>query len=383
MAFVPVTESELRAALGLGRGGKRGELRGPCPISSSKPDSTALQITATPGGGWRVHCFGGCEKRDVYAAVEARVGRRLNPLDDGFPSKSAPFRQNPPLHKPHSGGFSGGAGGDHHPPPENPVTAAARAAAGGIWNAARPIPADENHPARRWAAARSLWRPGLPFPAALRWYPVHSGYWPSGGEGFAGAGCIVAAAAPAGEWAGAWPDIPPPTGVQMLAITAAGAGADKRSRGILRGALVMVGNPAPPDGAALRVVEGVADALAVAARERGPVAAVLGATPPDGLADWPGLVVVHADKDGAGILRLGIPLQTAIRRRGGRCKILYHRGGAKDAADAAAAAGFPPYDAGVARDCADTYRAMHGDWPAYEVGRLAILDAEDDSDDFV
>ena len=37
------------------------------------------------------------------------------------------------------------------------------------WASAAPIPTDSKHPARRWLAARHLWRPDLQLPPSVRW----------------------------------------------------------------------------------------------------------------------------------------------------------------------------------------------------------------------
>ena len=40
------------------------------------------------------------------------------------------------------------------------------------WASAAPIPTDPEHPARRWLAARHLWRPDLQLPPSVRWLPA-------------------------------------------------------------------------------------------------------------------------------------------------------------------------------------------------------------------
>lgn len=136
-----------------------------------------------------------------------------------------------------------------------------------MWADARPVSTDPDAPARRWAALRNLWRPGDPFPASLRWLA-----WRDGG------GSLVACFAPLGHWQSGSPD---PTSVQLIHIAPNGkprrdrGGLDKRSHGATSGSVVLMGDPLS-DAGRIHVVEGVADALAVAAREDGAVIAAGG-----------------------------------------------------------------------------------------------------------
>ena len=57
------------------------------------------------------------------------------------------------------------------------------------WTRAAPIPADPEHPARRWMARRHRWRPDLELPPSVRWLPAGSWRWHNGQM----AGAIVAA----------------------------------------------------------------------------------------------------------------------------------------------------------------------------------------------
>ena len=136
-----------------------------------------------------------------------------------------------------------------------------------MWADARPVSADPNSPARRWAALRKLWRPGDPFPPSLRWLA-----WQDGG------GSLVACFAPLGDWLSGNPE---PSGVQLIHIAPNGqprrdrGGLGKRSHGAMGGSVVLMGDPLS-DAGRIHVVEGVADALAVAAREDGAVIAAGG-----------------------------------------------------------------------------------------------------------
>ena len=57
------------------------------------------------------------------------------------------------------------------------------------WTRAAPIPADPEHPARRWMARRHRWRPDLELPPSVRWLPAGRWRWHNGQM----AGAIVAA----------------------------------------------------------------------------------------------------------------------------------------------------------------------------------------------
>ena len=131
-----------------------------------------------------------------------------------------------------------------------------RKVAEGYWLRSTAIPASPEHPARRWLARRHLWRPQLELPPAVRWLPAHRG---------PAAGAVVAAFGPPGKGQ--------LSGVQLVHMDAAGlpapdrpgpGGLTKRSHGSLAGAIFVLGLPASAPG--IHVAEGLADALALAAR---------------------------------------------------------------------------------------------------------------------
>ena len=141
---------------------------------------------------------------------------------------------------------------DHAPP----VNTARR-----LWERSEAVPMDPAHPARRWAATKEqhpLWPDADPWPEAVRWI---------GRDG----GSLVCAFAPVADWT----EHPPatPSGVQCVHVDPEGrprkdrGGLAKRSHGSTGGAVCVV---AAGDGP-VHVVEGLADALAVAAREDGTV----------------------------------------------------------------------------------------------------------------
>ena len=112
------------------------------------------------------------------------------------------------------------------------------------------------------------------------------------------------------DWTEAHP--PAPTGVQLLHLDPEGrpradrGGLSKRSHGTMTGAVCVTGAHVLRTPEALHVVEGIADALAIAAREDGAVIAAGGTAAFRSLA--PALdrigapVAIHADGDAAGIV---------------------------------------------------------------------------------
>ena len=124
------------------------------------------------------------------------------------------------------------------------------------WASSAPIPTDSKHPARRWLAARHLWRPDLQLPPSVRWLEA------SGGPSVGG---LLAAFAPPGHGQ--------PSGVQLVSVDGDGrpapdragpTGLAKRSIGAMRGAVCVLGLPDAVSG--VNVAEGLADVLALASR---------------------------------------------------------------------------------------------------------------------
>ena len=168
-------------------------------------------------------------------------------------------------------------------------------------------------------------------------------------------------------WAERWPGLPAPTAVQLVSIDQNGAatpdkpapegGLTKRTIGNAHGAVLVIGNPALPEATSpVRVAEGLADALAIAARYEGPVVAMSGTggmRNPE-LAAWLATsavgIVIHADCDPSkkGRAPAGATAAAFLRRAvtdaGGAASAVYPPGKCKDAAEAAQAAGFVPLD---------------------------------------
>ena len=253
-----------------------------------------------------------------------------------------------------------------------------------LWNSARPIPATGEHPARRWLAARRLWRPGFPLPAGLRWLPATGQH--------LGAGSIIAAVATPVDWQETWPNLPAPVAVQLVHVDGDGEpaldrpanaldrneqpspGLSKRSYGPTTGGVTVLGNPRLPDSAyPVRVAEGLADALGLAARLEGPAIATLGSSGlgADPLAAWlagcGAGVAIHADADTGGITAAR-KLLTLCQRYGATARAVLPPEG-KDAA--ANLAPFAPLADGWI-DYARTLRETT-DWPRWECARLAAI----------
>lgn len=250
------------------------------------------------------------------------------------------------------------------------------------WGMSEAIPRQADHPVRRWLARRHLWHPEIPVLDGLRWLPATAER-----RRHSGAGSIVVLAAEPMEWTLSWPQLPPPRGVQLIAVAFDGVAAEletrsgwlgKQSRGVLTDCVALFGNPIWEETTALvRIAEGAADTLALASRYEGPALATLGtgAMRSDSLASWlsnaPQGAVIHCDDDPGG-QRAAADLRRAVRAAGGRCAAVLP--GVNDAKDPAAAAAVLPPLTGLPlewRDYAVTLRDCNPTWPAWEVYRQA------------
>ena len=153
-------------------------------------------------------------------------------------------------------------------PDRQPKTDDHRKTARKVWTAATAVPEHPEHPARLWLAKRNLWRPDCPLPAAVRWRPFTRRQL---------GGAIVAAFAPPEAWTAAWPGSLDSTAISSVECVFVGpegdptadrpvadGGLHKRSYGSRHGAYCLLGGPDLSEGIA--VAEGLADALALAAR---------------------------------------------------------------------------------------------------------------------
>ena len=294
---------------------RRGEWRGPCQCGGERDRAWIRRGRRGVIAG----CNAGCDGVAVLAWLTGdglpRGGGGLPPVRFDRPGARPLSRPAPPSA---SEGDNGRFRANRPPPPKNGAPGSPRIDAGdatrppappdsgppkpdrasALWADSRPVPLDPEHPARRWAARRHLWRLGDPWPEAVRWIP-----WRDGG------GSLVACFAPVADWTEAHP--PTPTGVQLVHVGPDGlprkdrAGIGKRSHGTMRGGVCVIGPPLWRSGL-VHIAEGVADALAVAAREDAPALATAGTGALSRLA--PSLaalhvpVVIHADGDPAGIL---------------------------------------------------------------------------------
>ena len=170
----------------------------------------------------------------------------------------------------------------------------------------RTIPCDAG-----WRGRSLYWPAPVPLPSAVRWLPAGLFH-----QQHEGAGAIAAAFAPPDHWTAVWPRAPVPTGVELVHIDAEGApaldkpaaeeGLSKRSYGVRQGAVCILGDPRPDSAVGLILVEGLADALALASRYPETAAAVGGVSGMqadrllDWLAAWPS-VTLYADDDPDGI----------------------------------------------------------------------------------
>ena len=254
---------------------------GPCPCCAG---TDRFHVAA----GRRVEvvagCRGGCTFEALAEAVFGPQERRRGPRPPDW-TRSAPKPAGSPQKAP--GGDSGRSGGIPEAT-ESPRTQKLGAThtpgrgksgpskAAGLWARSVPVPLDPAHPARKWAARRNLWPADRDWPEAVRWIeaPAPPGVKPSGGS-------LVAAFGPVGAWT-QWTDgraaLVGLTGVQLVHVDATGrprtdgGGLAKRSHGDMTGAVCAVAlHPGP-----VHVAEGLADALAIAARCDGAVIAAGG-----------------------------------------------------------------------------------------------------------
>ena len=156
-----------------------------------------------------------------------------------------------------------------------------------LWGLSDPVPDDPKHPVRRWAALRRIWPTGKPWPSTIRWLPA-STFLSNGRpvfQGHQGAGAIAAAICSLAVWWSMIDDDPPNTvdGLQLVSLDADGqpvldkaeSGLEKRSYGVLDGRCGWVPNTGNL-AVEVHLVEGLADALAVATEDGVPVVACMG-----------------------------------------------------------------------------------------------------------
>ena len=198
-----------------------------------------------------------------------------------------------------------------------------------LWNDANPVPADNNHPVRRWS--RGLLESTTPMPDAIRFHPDRC--------------YIVCCVANLENWLSAFPKTPKPQAVHVIAINPHGTkrypakwdGANKRTYGRVYGCGFFLARS--PNSDRFNICEGVNDALAIYQRESGAVIATL--TTFSKLTNYPSLIkhiaarnpVIFPDMDAAGKTATD-KLTRALHRAGATVKIRLGREG-DDPADSA------------------------------------------------
>ena len=253
-------------------------------------------------------------------------------------------------------------------------------------------------------ADRCLWRPEPPLAASVRWIsatnPLFRGL-------HQGTGSIAVLMSTPSAWEATWPELPEPAAVHLVSIDGDGMpaldrpedhtdrdgnplpGLGKRNYGSTTGTVAVIGNPDLEAATApARVVEGLADGLALAARFEGPVIISIGT--PARLAKDIDLVawlarashgaVIHADADDPG-KNAGRVLRRALQDAGAQVRaVLPPEGSGKDCADIARNTPFPPLSE-LWADYADQLRTMHPTWPSWEIARQASIATEGGHDD--
>ena len=185
-----------------------------------------------------------------------------------------------------------------------------------LWNDARPVPTDNEHPVRRWS--NGLLALTTPMPDAIRFHSERC--------------YILCCVTTLENWLNAYPRTPKPQAVHVIAIDPQGTkrypakwdGANKRTYGRVHGCgFFLAGNP---DSNRFNICEGVKDSLAIFEREAGAVIASL--TTFSKLTNHPSLIkhiaernpVLFPDMDEAGKIAT-VKLSQALRRAGASVRI--------------------------------------------------------------
>ena len=338
------------------RGVKPNRIRGGwsffCPLEHRKKTAPAA-IWVNDDGWISVHCFD-CRRNEELREALVVPHLRNRPLPPAAPRPPAP----PPRRE-----------------TRNDLPAR-------IWAETEAIPNDASHPGRRWFANRNLWRPEVEAPAPLRWLSASR----TRPGPHTGAGSLVALLATPVAWAEAWPRLPHPQAVEIIAVDQDGnpaldrpqrnGGLGKRTLGDKTASVLVLGNPLlPTTDAPIRVAEGVADALALAARFTGPAVASMGDAGMNavGFAQWLANavegVIIHADNDPAG-QKAASRLCGGIRIHGGTARAVLPSEGK----DAGVVSSMNPFDTLTDNwpSYADTLAEVNG-WPRWEAQRQAAL----------
>ena len=342
----------------------RDRLRIPCPAHDGTNSNLALWVNQ---GGIAARCHSaGCSYADIAKAIEDRYGISINPRQyHDNPTPLAPRPTNA-----------------RRTPGPGPNAQDLRPHAINLWRRSVPIPKSSEHPARKWLANRNLWRPELPLPGPVRWISAeHLNH------DYPGAGAIISIAAQPTAWTQAWPNLPEPSCIHLVFVARDGSpamdrGLNKRTYAAVQDAVVVLGCPLLEQTTApVEVAEGLADALALAARSPAPAVATLGTSGMSStiIADWLAtspVTQVWADRDEAKAgrappgQRYGRELMRLVNDAGGNATALHTPSPHKDPAAAAASMGFN--DPGPAwREYARTLSETMA-CPRWEIARQAI-----------
>ena len=276
-------------ALGLRKRGR--ERVGACPLCGEGDDRLHVRRGRN---GWGVVGCRGCIDRQSETVRKKRYGEivRLAFPQDGKQRYGEPVSRHRPRQDTCTGATRPGKAAQGR---SEPTEARKKEYAARLWQESEYILLDAQHPVRRWLFNRkqsepgpSLWWGECPPPDGVRYLPAFptDGYPYDGNPPRCGA-LVVLMAAPS-DWQSAWPDMPTPRAVQAVCIDKAGRtvqpwgvkSPDKVSIAPTRGLCAIVGDPTPA--ADLVIVEGLADALAVAARDFDTVLASVGKPQPSG-----------------------------------------------------------------------------------------------------
>ena len=342
----------------------RDRLRIPCPAHGGTNSNLALWVNQ---GGIAARCHSaGCSYADIAKAIEDRYGISINPRR---------YHDNPTTLTPRPTNA-------RRTPGPGPNAQDLRPHAINLWRRSVPIPKSSEHPARKWLADRNLWRPELPLPGPVRWISAeHLNH------DYPGAGAIISIAAQPTAWTQAWPNLPEPSCIHLVFVARDGSpamdrGLNKRTYAARQDAVVVLGCPLLEQTTApVEVAEGLADALALAARSPAPAVATLGTSGMSStiIAEWLATspaTRVWADRDEAKAGRAppgqrhGRELMRLVNDAGGNATALHTPSPHKDPAAAAAAMGFN--DPGPAwREYARTLSETMA-CPRWEIARQAI-----------
>ena len=337
----------------------RDRLRIPCPAHGGTNPNLELKVA---GNRISAVCFSqGCSYRDIAQATLAKFGISIG---RGHNEENTLART------------------ERRPASPKRVHHDLRTYALKLWRLSIPIPRSSGHPARKWLANRNLWRPELPLPGPVRWISAEHLH-----HDYPGAGAIISMAAQPTSWTQAWPNLPELSCIHLVFVAGDGSpamdrGLNKRTYAAVQDAVVVLGCPLLEQTTApVEVAEGLADALALAARSPAPAVATLGTSGMSStiIANWLATspaTRVWADRDEAKAGRAppgqrhGRELMRLVNDAGGNAIALHTPSPHKDPAAAAASMGFN--DPGPAwREYARTLSETTA-CPRWEIARQAI-----------